>query len=248
MFGKKRYKILVVTIKGGRDKLISRIFFATLLIICMVALSGCTANITGSGNSLSQDKYVAIEEFMKTNCTIINGSYNLPPHITLPAFFDYDGSDNGSNPAEGSNWNGFKCYISNNYYPAVNDSFKALYGNAYYRDVAPMDTRTGVRIKGIYHCPYVFDSGFVLRDIDRNGTINGSYKNSSIVLRSGEQWTAPVSTEIKSGSGTDMFHKPFSYTASFNTTWTITNLGILDKSNLTLYNNSNTDTGFSQLF
>jgi len=233
---------------GGRDILNTRIFLAILLILFMVTLSGCASNITSSGNSLPHDKYVAIEEYMKTNCTIINGSYNSLPHITLPAFFDYDGSANGSNPAEGSSWTGFQSYISNNYYPAVNDSFKVLYGSAYYRDVAPMDTRTGVMIKGIYSYPYVCDSGFVLRDIDRNGTIYGSYNNTSIVLRRGEQWTTPLYTDIKSNSGTDMFQKPFSYTASFNTTWTITNLGILDKSNLTRYNNNNTDIGFSQLF
>jgi len=194
------------------------------------------------------DKYVAIQEHMKTTCTIINGSYNTLPHITLPVIFDYDGSVTGSNPAQGSSWTDASGYISNNYYPAVNDSFKALYGSTYYRDVAPMDTRTGVRIKGSYRYPYAFESGFVLNDIDRNGTIYGSYDNASIVLRSGEQWTSPISTEIKSSSGTDMFQKPYSYTASFNTTWTITNLGILDKSNLARYNNSNTDTGFSGLF
>ncbi len=213
----------------------------------MAALCGCTANITSPGNSLPQDKYVAIDEHMQTKCTIINGSYDTLPHITLPVIFDHDGSDTGNNPADGG-WSGIHNVISNNYYPTVNDSFKALYGSTYYRDVAPMDTRTGVRIKGIYRYPYVFESGFVLSDIDRNGTIYGSYDNMSIVLRSGEQWTSPISTEIKSSSGTDMYQKPYSYTASFNTTWTITNLGILDKSNLTRYNNSNTDTGFSQLF
>jgi len=105
-----------------------------------------------------------------------------------------------------------------------------------------------VRIKGVYRYPYVFESGFVLTDIDGNGTIYGSFGNASIVLRSGEQWAAPASTEIVNRNGTDMYQKPYSYTASFNTTWTITNLGMLDKSNLTRYNNSNTDTGFSQLF
>jgi hypothetical protein len=88
----------------------------------------------------------------------------------------------------------------------------------------------------------------VLQDIDRNGTIYGSYENKSIVLRSGEQWTSPVFSEIKSGSGTGMDRQPYSYRASFNTTWTIANLGVFDKSNLTKYNNSVTAAGYSEGF
>jgi len=87
------------------------------------------------GNSLQVDKYVAVEEHMHTRCTIINGSYDTLPHITLPVIFNYDGSINGSNPAEGSSWTGTGP-IGDNYYPAINDSFKALYGSTYYHDVA----------------------------------------------------------------------------------------------------------------
>jgi hypothetical protein len=219
------------------------------ILIFSLLVCGCTAsNSNVSRDTLPQDKYVAVEEYMQTSCTIINGSYNFPPHITLPPIsFDYNGSDNGSNPADGNSWYGFHRFISNDYYPAVNDSFKALYDSTYYRDVAPLDTRTGMIIKGIYRYPYVFESGFVLNNIDGNGTLYGSYNNTSIVIRSGEQWTSPLSTEIKGGSGTDLSQKPYSYTASFNTTITIMNLGVLDKLNLTRYNNSNTDTGYSQL-
>jgi hypothetical protein len=219
------------------------------LIICLVAISGCLANNKISGDSLPADKYVAVQEDLSTSCTLIEGSYNLPPHITLPPLpFFYDGSANGSNWASRTSWKNAYPQLNNNYYPAVNDSFKVLYGTIYYRDIAPRDTRTGMRIRGVYGLPYACESGFVLQNIDRNGTIYGSYDNTSIVLRIGEQWTSPVFTEIKSGNGTGMDQKPFSYTANFNTTWTITNLGIFDKANLTRYNNSITATGYKEVF
>lgn len=217
-------------------------FLALIIIACLAALCGCAANDTKSGNMTTSGKYVAVEEIQKTYCTLISGSYGLPGHITLPVVFNYDGSDTGSNWADGSSWANTGRSLDG-YYPAVNDSLKALAGSYYYRDLSPGDTRTGVRIKGVYHLPYVFDSGFTLQDIDENGTIYGSYNNTSIVLLSGEQWMSPASIEVRGGSGTDLDQKPFSWTASFNTTWTIANLGIFDKSNLTRYNNSGTVTG-----
>jgi hypothetical protein len=212
-----------------------------ILIIYLVVISGCTGS---SRDSLPQDKYTAIQEGERTGATIIEGSYNLPAHITPGGVFIFDGSGNGSNWADGSSWSNNDRFLDSGYYPVVNDSFKALYGATYYRDIGPSDTKMGIEVKGIYGFPYTFHAGFVLQSIDANGTIRGTYNNTSIVLRSGEQWVSPVLSVIKSSNGTGLDGKPFSYMARFDTTWTITNLGVHDKTNLTGYNNSATDTGY----
>lgn len=218
------------------------IFLTTFLVV----VSGCTGI---DGNALPQEKYVAIQEDLNTGSAIVEGNYTLYPHIVPPPLpYNYDGSVNGSNWVSGSSWDNNYPAIFDNYYPAVNDSFKVLYGTTYYRDVALYDTSTGMRIRGVYSFPYRLESGFVLQSIDRNGTIYGSYNNTSIVLWCGEQWMSPAAIEIRSGNGTGFDQKPFAYMASFNTTWTITNLGVFDKANLTRYNNSVTATGFNQVY
>ena len=222
-----------------------------ILIVCLAAVSGCatnsTTNSTGPADSLPADRYVAINEDLKTTCTITSGSYDLLPHITAPgAVFIYDGSLDGGNETVGISWANLRPENLDHYYPAVNDSFKVLYGTYYYRDVAPQDTRTGLRVRGVYSLPSAFESGFVLQSIDANGTIHGSYGNRSIVLKVGEQWNFGHYLEMKSGNGTGLDGKPFAYTASFDTTWTITNLGAFDKSNLTRYNNSPTAMGYEE--
>jgi|AGTN01.2.fsa_nt_gi hypothetical protein len=221
-----------------------------IFIVCIAAISGCAADKKNTADSLSDDKYVAVQENYLTRCTLINGSYNLPPHITPPDPFIYDGSLNGSNIVGSgqAGWSNLRPENLNNYYPEVNDSFKALYGTLYYRDLAPSDTSTGLRVRGVYSLPYTFQSGFVLQDIDRNGTVYGSYDNVSIVLHEGEQWTSPTFNEVKSGGGTGMDQKPFSYVASFNTTWTITNIGMFEKSNLTRYENNASAIGHNMVY
>lgn len=215
-----------------------------IFIVCLAAVCGCAADNKNPGDSLPADKYVAVVENLQTVCTIIEGNYTQLPHMTPWLSFVYDGSANGSSP--GGNWASFTPF--DGYYPAVNDSFKLLYGTVYYRDVSPANSMTGIRIRGVYSFPYMLQSGFQLQSIDRNGTIYGSYNNASIVLRSGEQWVTPITSEIKSGHGTGFRGDPYSYTASFNTTWKITNLGMIDKSNLTRYNNSASAIGFSAGF
>lgn len=222
--------------------MIARPLFVVILLTLMLntlAVSGC---VSGSGDSLPHGSYVAIEERLIVTSTVIDGEDLSMPHITLPQVFNYDGSATGSNPAEGSSWtNGGQDL----YYPQVNESFKVLYGTSIYRNVAPRDTRTGLRINGVYDFPYTGESGFTVQNIDRNGIVYGSYENSSIILRPGDQWIAPLITETRSGNGTSFLNKPYNYTAMYNTTWTITNLGTINKANLTLYHNCQSAVGYS---
>lgn len=210
-----------------------------LLIICLISVCGC---LGAGSNTLPSDKYVAVEEYMYTNSTVIDGTLGpVLPHITLPVVFNYDGSINGSNWADGSSWSGIGP--GGDYYPAVNDSFKVLYGTVYYRNLKPFDTRTGMRVRGVYNFPYEFQSGFSIDSVDKNGTIFGSYSNTSIALKVGEQWTTPVSSITRTENNTGLDQKLYTYTARYNTTWTITNIGILDKAKIAPYSNRNSSTG-----
>ncbi|HUL62354.1 MAG TPA: hypothetical protein VLT35_04765, partial [Methanocella sp.] len=179
----------------------ARLPLILISIVSLVAACGCSTNNAGKADSLPGNKYVAVEESMTIRCTLINGSYGLLPHATPSDSFIYDGSLNGDSTAYGG-WTNLKPEALDNYYPAINDSFKVLLGTYYYRELSPGDMSTGLRVKGVYNFPYALQSGFVLRDIDRNGTIYGSYGNASIVLLSGELWETPTVNEIASGSGT----------------------------------------------
>lgn len=208
---------------------------AIVLILTAVTLviSGC---ISGGQGALPKDKYVAVEERLYVTCTLINGTYPFPPHTTVPIPFNYDNSANGSNWVEGSSWTGGYVHYD---YPGVNDSFKALVGTSYIREVAPRDARYDLIVSNIYSYPYTGESGFTIRNIDRNGTIYASYNDTSIILKPGGQWVSPISSEIRAANGTGMQNEPYSYTAFFNATWTVYNLGLVNKANLTgRYNSS----------
>ncbi len=211
-----------------------------LLISSMLTVSGCTS---GNG-TLPQDKYVAIDEHLDVTCSLINGTDPSIPHITLPVVFDYDGNTKSSNwGGRISSWGD----TPDGYYPEINDSFKVLFGSSYYRDLAPRDTRTGLQVSGVYAFPYTGGSGFTIESVASNGTVYASYHNTSILLKPGDKWTAPVTCEIRSASGAWM-GSPFTYVASFNTTWTVTNRGVFDKSNLTKYHNNQSNIGYYQSY
>lgn len=217
----------------------------TVVIMLALAVSALTVSGCLSGSdALQQGKYVAIDEHLQVDCSLINGTDRSLPHITLPVVFDYDGNTTSSNwDGRGSSWS----INRDGYYPEINDSFKVLYGSSYYRDVAPRDTLTGLQVIGVYAFPFTGKSGFTIENVARDGTVFGSYNNTSIVLKPGEQWVSPASTDIRSNNGTFM-DTAYAYTAMFNTTWTVKNLGVLDKSNLTKYRNSGSSIGFSMLF
>jgi hypothetical protein len=213
-----------------------RIGIVLILITGLIVVSGCLSDSQSAlpqgkygEDILPQDKYVAVEEQLKVTSNLISGKYPFPPHVTVPEVFNYDGSVNGSNWAEGSGWMNNHQF----HYPGVNDSFKVLYGSSFVKDVTYWDTRTGLSIRGVYSFPYAGESGFTIQKVARNGTVYGSYNSSPIVLMPGEQWVSPVAGETRSDSGTDLSDKPYSYTATYNTTWTVSNLGIVDKANLT---------------
>lgn len=232
---------------------------ALILMISALAVSGCTLNSPAvptqndtqnsthddQQTSLPPDKYVAVEEHQQVTSRLANGSNPFKRWAgPRPVFFNYDGSANGSDWTLDISWRNDNPNYG--YYPLINDSFKVLYGSTYYHDVDMRATRTGIRITGIYGFPHTSETGFTLENVDRNGTVYARYNNTSLVLKPGEQWTSPVTaTEIKSYNGTYMDNF-YAYTAEFNTTWTLSNLDILEKANLTRYVSSGSSSGFIQ--
>jgi hypothetical protein len=201
-----------------------------ILVICLAAVCGCTGS---SGNELSRDSYIAVQEDLTTTCTLIGSeNYSPTPHIGYPYQYDYAGS----------------MVQNDGYYPEINDSLKILYGKMSYRTLEPWDTLTGLRIRGVYGFPYASDSGFVFESVDKNGTIFGSFNDTSIVLHSGEIWGSPAFSELKSENCTAQSGNPCWYIASYNTTWTIKNLGVYDRANLLKSNNSKTATGYGDSY
>ncbi|WP_424358382.1 hypothetical protein [Methanocella sp. MCL-LM] len=204
-----------------------------VLIAGMLAVSGCTSD----SDTLPQDKYVAVEEHLRVSSKLIDGTYPFPPHVTMPVIYSYDGI---IDPAFASRDYG--------YYPEINDSFKVLYGTTIEEDLTYWNTWVGLRIKGLYHFPYTGESGFTLQKVDSDGTIYGSYNNTSIVLKTGDMWESPIYSETRTDSGMAFGDTPYQYTAIYNTTWTIINRGVHDKANLTRYHNNLSDTGYYMVY
>ena len=207
------------------------ILLLLILTAGALAVSGCTSG----SDTLPQDKYVAVDEHLLVDSNLIEGTYPLPMGITPPIAFHYDGTTTRSS--------GFPDSIEEGYYPEVNDSFQVLYGTTSKRSIAPNAVRSGLLIKGVYSFPYAGESGFTIRNITRDGTIFANYGNTSVTLKPGEEWVSPVTTEISKGNGS-FAGAPYAYTTIINTTWTVTNLGVYDKANLTRYRNNQSDIGY----
>ncbi|WP_148266584.1 hypothetical protein [Methanocella arvoryzae] len=179
--------------------------------------------------------YVAVEEHLLVDSNLIKGTYPYPMSIPPPSAFYYDGTTASSS--------GLPSSIDEGYYPEVNDSFQVLYGTTSKRSIAPNAVRSGLLIKGVYNLPYAGESGFTIQNIARDGTIFANYGNASVTLKPGEEWVSPVTTEISKGNGS-FAGASYAYTTIINTTWTVTNLGVYDKANLTRYRNNQSDTGY----
>ena len=122
-------------------------------------------------------------------------------------------------------------------YAYINGNFKIFYGT-YYFNSSPATQFTRADYGAIYDLPYTLRSNLTILSIDKNGTINASYMNQSVILKPGDTWQSPVQTTIGNQSfrivvGNDYFsdvYRPF--VVRDNTSWTVENKGMFDKSNL----------------
>lgn len=202
---------------------LSRIVIVVLVSVIFAGISGCI--YTGSGSQTSStlpaDKYVAIYQEYNEEGRMVEGNEPVLP-IIGPALepFDYDGSKG----------------LSNQYYGTDGD-FQIFAGIYYYYD-SPVSGYPKACFGGYSgQYPLSLLGGLTIHGIDKDGTINASYDNESVILKIGDRWQSPVQTRvvdrmfcIDEESGKEYFQifEP----ARFNSTWTVENKGVFNKSNL----------------
>jgi hypothetical protein len=204
-------------------KLLSKIALLALLFISVAIVTcGCTFPGTSdqSSSGLPQDKYVALYQEYHENGVVIQGNGTIPyfpePRPT-PAPFDYDGSL------------GYTMQ-----YPSVNDSLKMFYADyKYYSDPAWSHRRE--YYGAVYQYPCTLESNLTILGIYENGTINASYDNKSFLLKRGDTWESPVTTWIENKTfevNALNSHVYLPFLVSYNSTWTVENKGVFEKSSL----------------
>ena len=207
----------------------------SLLIICILIscllICGCTSNDSNTlKDTLLSDKYVVVYEEYYNNSTLIGNTTYRPsdpwpvPVPLLP--FDYNNST------------GFLDKVGLITSGSVNNSFKILYGKMAYGESPTAYGWNGVISQGIYELPFIPENGFNIVNISRNGTVYATYGNESICLKPGDNWTSPVTTGTMIGvyhtddiplpsNGTVIY---FPWPVSYNMSYTITNMGMYNKS------------------
>ena len=194
-----------------------------LLILIIIGVVFITFCVGTSSNTLSNDKYVAVYEEYNNHSEVIEGNGTvafMPVPCPVPEPFDYNGS-------ERSTWQ----------YNNINGNLKIFYGT-YYFNSSPATQFTRADCGGIDDLPYTLRSNLTILSIDKNGTINASYMNRSVILKIGDTWQSPVQTTIGNQSfrvvvNRDYFsevYRPF--VVRDNTSWTVENKGMFNKSNL----------------
>ena len=189
-----------------------------LIIIGVVFITFCVG--TGS-NILSNDKYVAIYEEYNNHSEVIGGNdtvafFPMPCPVPLP--FDYN---NSRGDTSGYGW--------------IKGNFKIYYGT-YYFNSSPATQYTRADSGAIYDLPYTLRSNLTILSIDKNGTINASYMNQTVILKVGDSWQSPIETSIGNQSfqivvGSNYFSGVFKqFVVEDNTSWTVENKGMFDKS------------------
>lgn len=204
------------------------------IIILIVIICGCTTtNSNTQKDVLPTDKYVAVYEEYYNNSTLVgNMTYKPANPWILPApYYDFD-----YNNSSKSSWNPISGNI------VVNDSTKILFGRVVNNSTPTYYGKMGAFVDCVYSLPFSIENGFEITNITRNGTIFAIYNNSSIQLEPGGTWTSPIIT------GTTMGHYAtydiptpggnatyIEWPVRYNTTYTITNKGIYNK---TVWNSS----------
>lgn len=201
----------------------AKLILTILFIVSLIFVCGCSSTSpTPVSNSLPSDKFVAIYEEYHDEGTVIEGTGDIayiPVPCPVPMPFDND-------------------LIKGNtqYYQSIDKNFKIFYGTYYFR-YYPNSGYTTANYRVIDGYPYTLESNLTILGIDRNGTINANYMNQSVILKVGDKWQSPVATRVENqslqivvnGNYFSGVYRPF--VVQYNTSWTVENKGMFDKSN-----------------
>jgi hypothetical protein len=154
--------------------------FPAVICILVFIVSGCNQDDW----EIKSDRCVFLEHHISTNGEIIEGNYIEGPGIDSPTFtFD---SNSG--------------ILSGVMFFDINKSLKVIYGNGRsLGGVAGYGVSTS--LLGIYKLPYNLEN-FKIENVESNGTIHFQYKDSTIVLKSKEEWLDTTTyVDIQNNSG-----------------------------------------------
>lgn len=195
----------------------------SLLIICILILSlficGCTAS---NQNALPSSKYVVIYQEVHDAGQIVSG--NFPSTHVGDAY-----------PPISFFYNNTTYSALDGMHP-VNGSLKVLFG-MYTQQESREGLRNGLNVVEIYDFPSTPEPGLTIDGVDKNGTVDMIYDNTSVALSSGSSWTAPPTPEWNethtitylSGMNGQNNATNYTYTIQYNRTLTIENKGVIDK-------------------
>ncbi len=192
------------------------LFIASIIFVC-----GCTNTSPAPvSNSLPSDKFVTIYEEYHDEGTVIAGNGTVA-YIPVPCPVPM--------PFDNNLISGFAQQ-----YKSTNTNFKIFYGTYYFR-YYPGYGYTTAYYRAIDGFPYTLESNLTVLDVDKNGTINASYMNQSVMLKIGDKWQSPIATRIKNeslqllvnGSYFSGVYGPF--VVQYNTSWSVENKGLFDK-------------------
>ena len=164
-----------------------REFKSTLIKLFMTVLSMLVFIVSGCNQDdweIKSDKCVFLEHHMSTDGELIEGNYIEGPGIDSPTF-NFD-SNNGT--------------LSGVMFFDINKSLKVIYGNGKsFGGVAGYGVSTS--LLGIYELPYSLEN-FKIESVEENGTIHFLYKDSTIILKSNEEWADTTTyIDIQNNSG-----------------------------------------------
>ncbi len=192
---------------------------AGCLILLMTIASGCLyENNEKASDELPSNQYIAISESCVNFGTIIDNYNNISianvpsPEVTEP--FKYNNS-----------W--AARWLSTN-----NSSLKSVYGyQTFYNDPA---YNHSLNVSGIYGYPYTLQSGLTIMNIFKNGTINATFNNIPVVIMAGESWRCPTNTTFIAKKKLITLNPDRSFgdgifTLRYNSTYTVTNMGVYPK-------------------
>lgn len=177
-----------------------------ITIICMFVfiVSGCNQDDW----EIKSDKCVFLEHHLSTNGELIEGNYKQGPGIDSPTF-DFDST---------------KGILSGVIFFEINKFLKVIYGNGRsYSGAAGYGVSTS--LMGIYELPFSLEN-FKIEQVEENGTIHFLYNDSTIVLKSNEEWVNK-STRIDIQNNSGEVAK-----AQLTTTNSFINHGIIEKSKI----------------
>ena len=133
---------------------------------------------------IKSDKCVFLEHHISTDGELIEGNYVEGPGIDSPTF-TFDSTN--------KILNGVMFF-------EINKSLKVIYGNGKsFGGVAGYGVSTS--LLGIYEIPYSLGN-LKIESVETNGTIHFLYKDSTIVLKSNEEWADTTThIDIQNNSG-----------------------------------------------